>query len=183
MSIVNLSGLTVTEGSYRRARQIVDERSQENRKTGSEVLASLREMMPGWTITTCASQWGNGARNLEISERTLERMAQDPEAMVRYKALVLDLEDAVPALEEWKRENPGQYFEFGLMFDNENIRGSGLVRTLLGGETRETFDLPENEMSLWADLIRQKLDSLSQTNADNAADTSNTTRSWMEYLS
>jgi len=175
MSIMNLSGLSVTESSYRRARQIVDERPSGTRKSGSEVLASLRQMMPGWTITTSASQWGNGARNIEISERTLERMGEDPEAMVRYKALILDLDDAVPAIEEWKRENPGRYFEFGLMFDNDTVRGNGMVRTLLGGEAQETFDLTSTDVSLWANLIRQKLDSLA---VGQVTDTEGT-RSWL----
>jgi hypothetical protein len=159
MSIVTLAGLTVSESSYRRARQIVNEQRGE-RKSTAEVLSSLREMMPGWTITTSASQWGDGARNIEISERTLERMAEDPEVMVRYKALILDLDEAVPQLEEWKRANPGRYIEFGLQMDeNGNYRGLAMVRTLLGGEATTTFELP-TERSLWADLILQKLDSL-----------------------
>ena len=170
MGIINLNGLSVTESSYRRARQIVEDRPQA-RKSSSEVLDSLRQMMPGWTITTSASEWGNGARNIEISQRTLERMAEDPDAMVRYKALILDLDDAVPALEEWKRQNPGQYIEFGLMFNNDNIQGRGMVRTLLGGEAETVFDLPANNMSLWANLIMQKLDSLAEGQVTDAEGT------------
>ena len=161
MSVVNLAGLKVSESSYRRARQIVNDRPQGTRKTSQEVLASLREMMPGWVITTCCSQWKDGARNIEISERTLQRMAEDPEAMVRYKALIFDIEESVPQLEALKRQHPGQYFEFGLFMDeNGNYRGKAMMRNLLGGESTTIFDLP-TDRSLWADMILQKLEGLS----------------------
>jgi len=172
MAMVNLNGLSVTESSYRRARQIADERPNA-RKSASEVLDSLRQMMPGWNITTSASDWGEGARNIEISQRTLELMARDPEAFVRYKALVLDLEDAVPALEEWKTQNPGKHLEFGLMFENDTFRGKGIVRTLIGGETESTFELP-SQKSLWAELITQKLNAL----ADGQTESPDGSRSW-----
>ncbi|MCL2224077.1 MAG: DUF6033 family protein [Defluviitaleaceae bacterium] len=165
MGMVNLGGLSVTESSYRRARQIVDDKPRGERKSANEVLNSLREMMPGWNISTSSSNWGEGARNIEISADTLERMARDPEAMVRYKALILDLEDAVPALEEWKQQNPGRYLEFGLSFEEENTRAIATIRTLMGEDQTE-FDLP-NDKSLWAELITQKLNSLNENLNDN----------------
>ena len=160
MSIINLTGLAVSESSYRRARQIVNDKP-EGRKTGADVLASLRAMMPGWTITTCESEWGTGGRNVEISQSLLERMAEDADAMVRYKALLLDLEVVAPEIEAWKQENPGQYLEFGLEIHQEGVRAMAMIRTLLGGETRTTFELT-GESPTWGDLIRQKLNSLSE---------------------
>jgi len=168
LSIVNLSGLAVTEASYRRARQIVDEK-QGTRKSANEVLESLRSMMPGWNISTSSSNWGEGARNIEISQQTLENMANDPEAMVRYKALILDLEEAVPGLEEWKAQNPGKYLEFGLAFGDDANRGVGLIRDLLGAETRTEFELPAHKQA-WAELISQKLEMLNEGRSDNTQD-------------
>lgn len=160
MSMVNLNGLSVSESSYRRARQIVEKRPEGGRKSANDVLASLRQMMPGWNISTSSSNWGEGFRNIEISSSTLNRMAEDPEAMVRYKALILDLEDAVPAIEEWKQQNPGKSLEFGLSFEgNDTIRALAMVRTLLGGEYNTHFELP-NDSPVWESLIRQKIDSL-----------------------
>jgi hypothetical protein len=169
MSMVNLGGLSVTDSSYRRARQIVEDREHNGRKSASDVLASLRQMMPGWNISTSSSNWGEGARNIEISQNTLERMARDPEAMVRYKALVLDLEDAVPALEEWKAENPGSYLEFGLSFSEEGNSAIGLMRDMMGAETRTEFELP-NDRQIWADLIMQKLEALNAGRSDDVQD-------------
>ncbi|MCL1843454.1 MAG: hypothetical protein FWF79_06545 [Defluviitaleaceae bacterium] len=176
MSIITLTGLAVSESSYRRARQIVEDRPQSERKSASDVLASLRQMMPGWTITTSASEWSEGGRNVEISERTLQRMAEDPDAMVRYKALLLDLEDFAPELEQWKQENPGMSLELGLIADENGMRGMAIVRTLLGGETRTTFDLPSDRLT-WAELFRQKVDALAASAEPPATEE---TKSWQD---
>lgn len=168
MSVINLGGLAVTENSYRKARQLVEDRQGGGRKTANDVLASLREMKPGWTISTSSNDWGEGFRNIEISSNTLNRMANDPEMMIRYKAMILDLEEVVPELEEWKAENPGQSFEFGLAFGaNGETQAQAIVRTLMGGQIRTTFELPDDRPS-WADLIEQKLESLRQGQTEDA---------------
>jgi hypothetical protein len=80
--------------------------------------------------------------------------------MIRYKALILDLEELVPELEEWKQQNEGKTLEFRITLDNNGMsRAKGIVRTLMGGEMRTSFDLP-NDGKSWADLVRQKLESL-----------------------
>jgi len=168
MSIVNLNGLSVSKNSYNRARQIVDNKPQGTRKSASDVLSSLRSMMPDWNISTSSDNWGEGARNIEITERTLELMARDPEAMVRYKALILDLEDAVAPLEDWKQQNEGKFLEFGIVTDTEGNQAMGLVRTLIGGETRTTFDLTPSNKPIWAQLIQQKINALSSGQVEDA---------------
>jgi len=174
MSIINLGGLSVSESAYRRARKLV-ENKLEGRKSANDVLASLRQMMPGWNISTSSSNWGEGFRNIEIDNATLNRMANDPEAMVRYKALILDLEDVVPALEEWAQYNKGQSLEFGFMLEaNGTLRALGIVRTLLGGELRTLFDLP-NDRPTWETLITQKLEALQQGRTEDA----DGSQSWM----
>ena len=179
MSIVNLKGLAVSENSYRRARQIVEEKQKPEggRKSANEVLSSLRNMMPGWTITTNARDWGNGMRNIEISESILDRMAEDPEAMVRFKALILDLEDKVPELEEWAQQNYGRTLEFGITWDPDgsSTRAMGIVRTLMGADIRTNFELSNSDTTTWADMIRQKLEALSEGQVQDA----DGSRSWI----
>jgi len=171
MSVVNLAGLTVTESSYKKARGIVEKKSEGHRKSTDEVLNSLRSMMPGWVIATeDEANWGAGSRNIQIDESILERMAEDPEAMVKFKALILDLEDAVPALEEWARENPGQTLDLSIKIDaNGTTMAEAVVRGLMGGDQRTTFQLPtEGTQSSWAELISRKLESLSQGQVEEA---------------
>jgi hypothetical protein len=174
LSIVNLGGLSVTENSYRRARNIVENRTEGGRQSANDVLASLRQMMPGWNISTSSSNWGEGFRNIEIDSATLNRMAEDPEEMIRYKALILDLEDAVPVLEEWAQQNEGQSLEFGIFLDENGARAVGIMRALLGGEMRTYFELP-NDRPAWPEIIRQKLEALREGQAQDA----DGTRSWL----
>jgi len=182
LSIINLVGLSVSENSYRRARQIVENKPEGSRKSADDVLASLRQMMPGWNITTCASQWGSGSRNIEISQSILERMAEDPDAMIRYKALVLDLDEVAPAIEEWKQQNPGKQLELNLIMDENGIRAMAIVRTLMGEEvSRSSFELPDDRPT-WAELFRQKIDALADARTESPAEPTDGSRSWLQYL-
>ncbi|MCL2398437.1 MAG: hypothetical protein FWC91_01670 [Defluviitaleaceae bacterium] len=167
MSVVNLGGLSVSKNSYRRARQIVENKQGGTKKTAADVLASLRQMKPGWTIDTSSSNWGPGVRNLEICSDILNRMAEDPDAMVKYKAFILDLEDLVPELEKWAQQNEGKSLDFKFVLDTDGTRAISMVKTLLGGEKRTTFELP-NDGSSWAELINQKLAALNEGRAESA---------------
>ena len=169
MSVINLNGLAVSKNSYQRARKIVDNKQEGANKTGKDVLNSLRKMMPGWTIETSSANWSEGFRNIEICEIILDRMANCPESMVRYKALIFDYEDMVPELEEWARQNEGKSLEFGITIDANGVaKAEAIVRTLMGGEVRTVFDLTPDDKPTWADLIRQKLDSLNEGQIEEA---------------
>jgi hypothetical protein len=138
----------------------------------NDVLESLRQMMPGWTISTSSNDWGEGFRNIEICHDILREMAEDPSAMKKYKALLLDFEDAVPALEEWSLQNEGQSIQFGISVDSAgNISSLAVIRTLMGAETRTVFDLPDNQSS-WAETITQKLAALLNGNNAEGAESS-----------
>jgi hypothetical protein len=175
MGMVRLGALNVTQASYNRAREIVDNKPKGEKKTAEDVLASLRKMKPGWTISTTSADWTKGVRNIEIDYDVLERMAEDPETMVKFKALILDLEDAVPALEEWLKENPGTSMTFA--FDiaaNGNLKAVALLRTLMGQEVRTAFELYDDKTT-WSGMIKQKLDALAQGQVEDAEGN----RSWV----
>jgi hypothetical protein len=167
MNMVQTGGLSVTQASYTRAREIVNNKPKDEKKSTEDVLASLRKMMPGWTIVTDSREWGKGVRNIEIDERVLERMAEDPEAMVRFKALILDLEEAVPALEEWARENKGQSLTFKFDIQENQLRAVALMTTLLGNETTSTFALP-TDRNMWSSMIENKLNALAQGQVEDS---------------
>jgi len=174
MDMVRIGALNVSKNSYNRAREIVNNKP-EGRKTAQDVLESLRKMMPGWTIVTDASQWTAGVRNIEIDQDVLERMAEDPEAMVKFKALILDLEDVVPAIEEWKKENPGTALRFKFdISEDGNLRAIATLLTSLGQEVTSRFDLYEHQ-GTWAGIIERKLEALTQGQVEDAEGN----RSWM----
>ena len=175
MSMVQLGAFKVTQASHNKAREIVGNKPQGTRKSTDEVLASLRKMMPGWTISTSKSDWTEGVRNIEIDEEVLQRMADDPDTMVKFKAIILDLEDAAPHLERWKEENPDSQlmFQFELL-ENGQLQAIALLKTLFGQEVETTFDMP-TDRTTWGALVHGKLNALSQGRVEDAEGN----RSWV----
>ena len=167
MGMVKVGGIAVTQTSYNKAREIVNNKP-EGKKTKEGVLESLRKMMPGWTIGTSDTEWGPGVRNIEIDEGVLQKMIDDPEAMVKYKALILDLEEAVPALEQWAKENEGSSLEFRIhIAANGQLQAIGIMKALFGEEIRTEFELPTDK-NTWLSFIQQKMDALKQGRVEDA---------------
>jgi len=162
MSSSNISGPSTGASSAIKTMQAAETKSAGGKKTVDDVLATLRELMPGWTISTTTADWGEGFRNIQIDRDILERMANDPKEMEKYKNIILDLEKAASALEKWEKENPGQSLVFELSLnDNGEVTAMSIVKTLLGSETRTTFEIPK-DMSPLIEYIQQKIEAFSQ---------------------
>ena len=171
---MSINGIGGAAGAYTPIARTGANSQQGGRKTASDVLESLREMMPGWTISTSTADWGAGARNIQIDADILQRMAEDPREMERVKAMVREFESAVTYVEQWKEQNPGQALDIGLYLGaNGNARAVAALK-MLSGETRTAaFDLP-NGVS-WIDLIRENLEALQQGEPGDAEES----RSWL----
>jgi len=162
MSSSNISGLSTQANSPVKTGQAAETKTAGGKKTVDDVLATLRELMPGWTISTTTADWGEGFRNIQIDREILQRMADDPKEMEKYKAIILDLEQAASALEKWEKENPGQSIIFELSLDeNGEVTAMSIVKTLMGTETRSIFELPEDKSKL-IEYIQQKIEALNQ---------------------
>ena len=169
MSTTNISGAPTQAGSSVSSKQPVSSKHDGGKKSVDDVLATLRELMPGWTISTSTADWGEGFRNIQIDRDILQRMADDPKEMEKFKSLILGFEDMVEDLEKWGRENPGQSIVFEISLDSKNGATSmSVVKTLMGIETRTEFELPEDRLS-WADFIRQRVDALLQGQVEDTS--------------
>ena len=175
MATVNLGRFSVNETSYRRAREISANRPQSGeRKTAADVLSAIRDAKPGWVIDTHSGNWQEGVRNIQISPAILERMANDPEAFVQYKAFILDLEYKADEIEDWMAENPGYSltFNFNLALE-EGVQAVATIRNLLGSLSQTSFELPQNRDS-WTEAINQRLNELREGRSEEA----DGSRSW-----
>ena len=162
MSASNIGGLSNQANVPINTNKTVNNKPEGGKKSVDDVLATLRELMPGWTISTSTADWGEGFRNIQIDREILQRMADDPREMEKYKTMIMDLENSVEALEKWGQENPGQSIVFELSLNAKgDVTSMSIVKTLMGVETRSVFDLPE-EKSTWADLIRQRVEAALQ---------------------
>jgi len=167
MNTSNISGQAAATSAVK-AKNAVNNKSEGGKKTVDDVLATLRELMPGWTISTSTADWGEGFRNIQIDREILQRMADDPKEMEKYKSLILDLENAASALEKWSQENPGQSIIFELSLDAKGeVTSLSIVKILMGAETRSTFELPE-EKSSWIDFIKERLETVNQGQVEDA---------------
>jgi len=167
--MTNISGTPTNASSSVNTKQPVSKHDG-GKKSVDDVLASLRDSMPGWTISTSSADWGAGFRNVQIDPAILQRMADDPKEYEKYKALILSFEDMVEDLEKWGNENPGQSLVFQISLNNEDDSLSvSIVKTMLDGiETRTEFNLSEDRQS-WADIIRQRVDALLQGQVEDAS--------------
>jgi len=162
MSTTNISGSATPAASSVNSKQQVSNKNDGGRKSVDDVLATLRELMPSWTISTSTAEWGEGFRNIQIDRDILQRMADDPKEFEKYKSMILGFEDMVEDLEKWEQENPGQSIVFEISLDNKGgVTSMSIVKTLMGIETRTEFELPR-DVSSWVDIIRQKVDALLQ---------------------
>ena len=169
MSMTNISGSSTQASSSVSSKQPVNNKQEGGKKTADDVLASLRELMPGWTISTSTTDWGAGFRNIQIDRDILQRMADDPKEFEKYKSLIQGFESMVDDLEKWGQENPGQSIVFEISLDHKGgVTSMSIVKTLMGIETRTEFDLPEDRQS-WADIIRSRVDALLQGQVEDAS--------------
>ena len=168
MSMTNIGGSPVQASSSVNSKQPVSNKNEGGKKTVDDVLATLRELMPGWTISTTTTDWGEGFRNLQIDRDILQRMADDPKEMEKYKTLILGFESMVEDLEKWGRENPGQSLVFEVSLDDKGAMSMSVVKTLMGVETRTEFELPEDRQS-WVEIIRERVDALLQGQVEDAS--------------
>ena len=168
MSMTNISGSSTQASSSVNSKQPVSKHDG-GKKSADDVLASLRDLMPGWTISTSTTDWGEGFRNIQIDPAILERMANDPKEFEKYKALILSFEDMVEALEKWGSENPGQSLVFQISSNSEDGELSvSIIKTMLDGiEARTEFNLSDDRQS-WADIIRERVEALLQGQVEDA---------------
>ena len=169
MKTTNIGAYPTQANSSAKIKQTSESKPEGGKKTANDVLASLREMMPGWTISTTTAEWGDGFRNIQIDHDILQQMADDPKEMEKYKAMILELENVITEVEKWGEENPGQSIMFDVSLDAKGGATSlSIVKMLMGMESRTTFELPEDK-STWAELIRERLDAFVNGGVDDGS--------------
>ena len=149
--IVNANGSYVSEASYLRARRIVADRADGSINCKNDVLASLREMVPRWNITTITAPFhGTGHFNMGIHPDMLSRAANDPDELIRLKALMLDADKM--------RIIPGKADVSGMIIYADGGGSAWGKTTSNGEETSATVRIPRNRSQEWAEILLEKLE-------------------------
>ncbi|MCL2224177.1 MAG: hypothetical protein FWB96_04310 [Defluviitaleaceae bacterium] len=93
MSVANIMGTVVTQSSYQRARASVAN-MQGGNLNAVGVLSAIQQLIPGTGVSANTQAFnGSGQSNLGIHPAMLRKAANDPEEMVRLKALSLDIHE------------------------------------------------------------------------------------------
>jgi len=98
VNVVNIKNNVVSAASYRRARELVTNNHESfgtGRAAQGNVLSALQQLTPNLNISTNMQPFSSfgGSMNLGIHPAMLRKASDNPEEMVRLKALVM--EDAV----------------------------------------------------------------------------------------
>jgi hypothetical protein len=153
MNMVQINGQNHSKASYLRARQIVNNKPEGSIVTKNDVLASIKNIMPGWNVSAVAAPFqGNGPFNIAIHPDVLQRAANDPEALVELKTRVLDTFKFAAPL-------PAGAEARGVVIGADG-GGRGWIRGKSGnGETqRAVTDLPRNRPEDWTEILLKKLE-------------------------
>jgi hypothetical protein len=125
-------------------------------KTTQDILAYLREMMPGWVIAYEHGGWAPGFRNLKIEYELLQLMAECPEIKEKVKEIIRGFEYLVPKLEEWERQNRETALSISIMRDAD---GNFMGLVTMGDESSLPFELSE-DWRQWYYIMIEKLEAL-----------------------
>ena len=181
MGVANILGTVVTQSSYQQARASVSNMPSGNLRP-NDVLATIQQLRPNVTVSTNTSPFSGGGMNLGIHPEMLRRAADDPEEMVRLKALSIDilngLENSVRGFES---RGITVYARGVIIHEDGSSSGWGIVRGPdLREERRAQFELPEDDRPSWVELMRQRLEEIMQEeeNRSQHLEHENATRSW-----
>ena len=125
-------------------------------KTTQDILAYLREMMPGWVIAYEHGGWAPGFRNLKIEYELLQLMVECPEIKEKVKEIIRGFEYLVPKLEEWERQNRETALSISIMRD---VDGNFMGLVTMGDESSLPFELSE-DWRQWYYIMIEKLEAL-----------------------
>jgi len=170
MDVANIMGTVVTQSSYQRARASVANMQSGNINSGG-VLSAIGQLTQGTSVSTNTQPFvGGGQSNIGIHPAMLRRASNDPEEMVRLKALALDVHEMQTASIRWHEARGITVLAMGtIIHEDGSSSGWSITRSPdLRSERRTQFELPEDDRPSWVELMRQHMESLDE----------HATRSW-----
>ena len=173
MSVVNINGSIVRQSAYQQARASVANMQGGSLNTGG-VLAAIQQLRPNTNVSTNTAAFSGGGRmNLSIHPAMLRRAGNDPEEMVRLKALAIDhMNGMVDTVQRFANRGIEITAVGSVIHEDGTSSGWMMGRSKGANEIRTQFELPEGERTSWAEIMQQKLEELLESRTDE-------TRSWM----
>ena len=160
MSVANILGTVVSQNSYQRARASVANMQGGNLRSG-DALSMVQQFVQGTNVSTNTSPFsGSGTANLGIHPAMLRKAANDPEQMVRLKALAMDISEAQAASTRALESRGITVIARGaIIHEDGSSSGWSITRSPdLRGERRSQFQLPESDRQSWVEIMRENIE-------------------------
>jgi len=160
MSVVNIGGSIVRQSAYQQARESVANMQDGNLNAGS-VLAAIQQLNSNVNVSNNTSAFsGNTGMHLGIHPAFLRRAGNDPEEMVRLKALAIDHVDAMSASARSFASQGITVIAQGSVIHEDGTSSGWLITRSpdLRGERRTQFELPESDRPSWAEIMQESIE-------------------------
>ena len=182
MSVASILGTTVSQSSYQRARASVESVQGGNQSVGN-ILQTIRQLVPGLNVSTITSPFSGSGGNLGIHPAILRRASNDPEEMVRVKALAMDAYKGETAFRQGQEARGITVHAHGtIIHEDGTTSGWAIVQGPDLRERRTQFELPEDDRPSWVELMRQHIEEAmleAEENQPSNLEDENSTRNWM----
>jgi|GEM_PF-721169 len=186
MDVANINGSVVSQSAYQQARASVANMQGGNQSIGN-ILSTIRQLVPGLNVSTITEPFSGSGANLGIHPEILRRAADDPEEMVRVKALAMDAYIGETAFRQGMEARGITVHAHGtIIHEDGTTSGWAIVQGPDLRERRTQFELPydydEDDRPSWAELMHQQLEEAmreAEENQPNHLEDEEATRSWM----
>jgi len=184
MSVANINGTVVRQSAYQQARASVENMQGGNLRPG-DVLAAIQQLTSSVNVSTNTRDFsGNSGMHLGIHPSMLRRAADDPEELVRLKALALcTMETQAASTQAWESRGITVVARGSIIHADGSSSGWSITRSPdLREERRNRFELPEDDRPSWVELMRQHLEESmreAEENQPSHLEDENSTRNWI----
>ena len=183
MNVVNIGGSIVRQSAYQQARASVENMQSGNLNAGG-VLAAIQQLNSNVNVSNNTSAFsGNSGMHLGIHPAFLRRAADDPEEMVRLKALAIDHMNGMVDTVKRFADRGIEISAVGSVIHADGTSSGWMIgRKADSSERRTLFDFPEDDRPSWVELMRKHLEEAmreAEENQPSHLEDENSTRNWM----
>jgi len=159
MSVVNIDGSIVRQSAYQQARASVANMQDGNLNAGG-VLAAIQQLNSNVNVSSNTSAFsGNTGMHLGIHPAFLRRAGNDPEEMVRLKALAIDhMNGMVDTVQRFASRGIEITAVGSVIHEDGTSSGWMMGRSKGASERRTQFELPESDRPSWVEIMRESME-------------------------
>jgi len=166
----------VSQSSYQQARNILASKQANGNMNARSIQNHTKQMFSNWNVSMRGNMepfQGHGNHNIAIHPDNFRRMAEDPEYFVGMTALFQDIKNTRENMSMFPPPAGTTRVASGTIVDADgNISGWSIIKSSTptsqsATERRSLFTVPESNRASWAELMRNHLEGIGNTDRNN----------------